>query len=219
MRVLDLFSGLGGWASAFRDRGHLVITSDLNPDFDCTITGDIMDGGTVASIVLAGPYDVVLASPPCEGFSVMNIGRNWTTDHQPKTYTARLGVQIVEATLSLIRELDPAVWVMENPRAKLRKLPVMEGLERRTVTYCQYGLTTMKPTDLWGGFPPTLSLKPICKNGDPCHERAPRGSKSGIQGIASSAERALVPYQLSEAVCIASEQYLSGSRDHRDRLF
>lgn len=33
MRVLDLFSGLGGWSAAFRDRGHEVITLDIEPKF------------------------------------------------------------------------------------------------------------------------------------------------------------------------------------------
>ena len=43
MRVLDLFSGLGGWASAFLDRGHEVVTTDLDLAFGCTVTGDIRD--------------------------------------------------------------------------------------------------------------------------------------------------------------------------------
>lgn len=33
MKVLDLFSGLGGWSAAFKDRGHTVFTVDVHPDF------------------------------------------------------------------------------------------------------------------------------------------------------------------------------------------
>lgn len=208
LRVLDMFAGLGGWGSAFKDRGHTVISTDINPDFHTTVTGDILDPEVVETLIDLGPYDVILASPPCEGFSVMNIGRNWNHDNTPKTETAALGVRLVEQTRQVIEQLNPAVFIIENPRAKLRKLPVMGGLERRTVTYCQYGLPTMKPTDLWGGFPPTLSLSPPCHNGDPCHDAAPRGSRQGIQGIRGSAERALVPYELSHAVCLACEEYL-----------
>jgi hypothetical protein len=221
MNALDMFSGKGGWASAFRARGHHVVTTDLGPQFECDVTGDILDDEVVDRILALGPYDVVLASPPCEGFSVMNIGKNWTPppDNQPKTETARMGVRLVERTLEVIRRIVPAVYIIENPRAKLRKLPVMDGIERRTVTYCQYGHRTMKPTDLWGGFPPTLELHPICKNGAPCHDPAPRGSKQGVQGIATSADRALVPYALSEQVCIACEEYLAGADEVGWRLF
>lgn len=221
MRALDLFSGLGGWGSAFRERGHEVVTSDLDLRFGCDITGDILADATVDAIIAAGPYDIILASPPCEGFTVMNIGRNWFHDGTPKTDTARLGLRIVEMTRWLINGLDPAAFIIENPRAKLRKLPVMDGLERRTVTYCQYGLTSMKPTDLWGGFPPTLELHPPCKNGDPCHVSAPRGSRTpgSIQGMKDSAERAKVPYDLSLAVCIAMEEMLAGSTERPGELF
>jgi len=212
VRVLDMFSGLGGWSQAFLERGHEVVTTDLELRFGCTITGDILAEWTVRQIALRGPYDLIMASPPCEGFSVMNIGKNWTPppEHAPKTDTARLAQRIVERTRFVIAQEQPKAFIIENPRAKLRKLPVMADLERRTVTYCQYGLTMMKPTDLWGGFPPTLVLKEPCRNGDPCHVRAPRGSRTegSVQGIKDSAERAKVPYALSLAVCLAMEDYL-----------
>lgn len=151
--------------------------------------------------------DVILASPPCEGFSVLNIGKNWTHDHRPKTARAREAIFLVKRTLRLISDLNPRFFVMENPRAKLRKMPEVQNLERRTVTYCQYGETRMKPTDLWGGFPPSLMLRPPCKNGAPCHVRAPRGSQTGTQGMKGPIA-AKVPYALSEAVCLAAEKDL-----------
>lgn len=43
MRFLDLFSGLHGWSEPFIERGHRVITSDFDPSFGCTITGDFLD--------------------------------------------------------------------------------------------------------------------------------------------------------------------------------
>ena len=58
-------------------------------------------------------------------------------------------------------------------------------LPRYTVTYCQYGDKRMKPTDIWTNHP-NPKFKPMCKNGDPCHEKAPRGSRSGTQGIKGS---------------------------------
>jgi hypothetical protein len=197
------------------DRGHQVITLDNDRRFEPDVCEDILAWNERS----VPKPDVVLASPPCEGFTVMNIGRNWTgpTDvpaDQPKTETARMGLRLVERTLEVIAELTPAFWVVENPRAKLRKLPIVKPYEMRTVTYCQYGLTTMKPTDLWGGFPPSLELKPPCRNGDPCHVRAPRGSRSAgsIQGLADRAKRARIPYQLALAFCLAAERDLIGAK-------
>ena len=67
MRVLDLFSGLGGWSAAFKDRGHSVTTLDIEPKFKPDICADIL---SIDSISKLGTFDIVLASPPCEVFSI-----------------------------------------------------------------------------------------------------------------------------------------------------
>jgi hypothetical protein len=81
----------------------------------------------------------------------------------------------------------------------LRKMGMLDRYERATVTYCQYGDTSMKPTDLWGGFPEGWHPKPICKNGAGCHDRAPRGSKTGTQGKKGAAARAEIPLELAHS--------------------
>ncbi len=210
MRVLDLYAGLGGWSEPFRERGHDVLTLDSDPAFGCDIVADIL---TWEPSSLPWEPDLILASPPCEAFTVMNIGRNWTGPrdypaHQPKTDSARLGLAIVTRTRAIIDEIHPRAFVIENPRGKLRKLPVLADLERVTVTYCQYGESRMKPTDLWGGFPDRWRPLPACRNGDPCHVRAPRGSRTAgsVQGTTGAANRAKVPYGLGLAVCLALEE-------------
>lgn len=230
MKVLDLFAGLGGWSGAFRERGHDVVTVDLDPRFGTTIVGDIL---TLAAADLPWRPDIILASPPCEGFSVLRIGRNWHhrsmgVANAPKTATAELGLALVEATVRLIDETQPRYFVIENPRAMLRKLPVLATLERRTVTYCQYGHVSMKPTDLWGGFPPSMVMRPMCAPRADCHISSPRGSRTGIQSDSKSrkdprweafaaehgydvtdpAVRAVIPYELALAVCEAAEHDL-----------
>ena len=182
LRILDLYAGLGGWSAPARERGHDVVRVELDERLEAEVHADIL---TLTPADLPGPWDLILASPPCEGFSVMNIGKNWYHDATPKTDKARLSLALVEQTLMLVRALQPRFWVMENPRDKLRVLPVVAGLERRTVTYCHYGEERMKPTDLWSDrWPPSLTLAPPCNNGDPCHVRAPRGSQTGTQGMA-----------------------------------
>jgi len=222
MRVLDLFAGLESGTRPFADRGHEVVTTDIHAVFKTTVPGDLLDDDIVGTVLALGPYDFVWASPPCQGFSVMNIGRNWYHDGTPKTDTARMGLRLVERALEVIDLIRPQAFIIENPRAKLRKLPAVSGLERRTVTLCQYGMPYMKPTDLWGGFPPGLVLRPMCKNGDPCHVSAPRGSRTGSQGTLRSmqtfkdgtpeatAAYRRIPYDLAMDICVAAEAAIDG---------
>lgn len=63
---------------------------------------------------------------------------------------------------------------------------------RHTVTYCQYGDNRMKPTDIWTNCS-EWKPKPMCKNGENCHESAPRGSKTGTQGIKGAKDRGVIP--------------------------
>lgn len=208
MKVLDLFSGLQGWSDPFKERGHETFTVDLDPRFGADLVADI---GLLMPWDLPWKPDIILASPPCEKFSVMGIGRNWHHDGTPKNPEAAEALRLVERTLYLIDKLQPSFWIMENPRAKLRVLPPMQKLERRTVTYCQYGEFRMKPTDLWGGFPPSFIARPPCKNGAPCHVRAVRGSRTGTQGM-DPAVSAKIPAALALAVCEAAERDLKGDR-------
>lgn len=202
MKVLDLFSGLKGWSDPFKDRGHEVVTVDIESKFKPTFAWDL-NNVRPDDLEFIDP-DIILASPPCERFSVATIGRNWHHDYTPKTAEAGGAQRLVQHTLRIIEQLQPKFWIMENPRAMLRKMPFMQQYPRTTVTYCQYGERHMKPTDLWGKWPPGFVPK-MCKNGAPCHDRAPRGSSQGVQGIKGAAARGKIPKQLSLEVCIAAE--------------
>jgi len=227
-----MYAGLASGTKAFEDRGHEVVTTDIHDAFHCTVTGDILDDDVFQKVLDLGPYDFVWSSPPCQSFSMMSCRHHWTTyPHAPKSDSGRLGLALVERTLEAVRILNPAYFVMENPRGLLRKLPVVDGLERRCVTMCQYGMPYMKPTDFWGHFPPGLVLKPMCKNGDPCHVRAPRGSRTGSQGTLKSmgtfkkgtpeatAAYRRMPYELSMDICLAAEAALTGKPLQSNRLF
>ena len=40
----------------------------------------------------------------------------------------------------------------------------------------------------------------MCKNGDICHEPAPRGSSTGTQGLKGAKERSIIPDQFCDYI-------------------
>jgi len=200
--VFDLFSGTGSSTQAFKDNGHTVISFEMDKSFDATEHIDVFNLRADEMIAKYGQPDFVWASPPCTAFSVASIGHHWKGDaksKEPKTEHAKLSQDLVAHTLQLIKELNPRGWLMENPRGILRKLDVVKGYPLHTVTYCTYGDSRMKPTDLWG-IVPGWTPRTGCKNGMPCHESAPRGARTGTQGIVGARDRSRIPYALGEEI-------------------
>lgn len=199
MIIFDFFAGTGSSTQAFRDAGHTVYTFELDTYFQVTENVDIMDLTVEYLIAKYGQPDFVWASPPCTAFSVASIGHHWLNGGDyptPKTFQAEYNQLLVAKAIELGQGLNPKYgFLIENPRGMLRKLPVVAGLERRTVTYCQYGDDRMKPTDIWGTVPNWVAKDP-CKNGDTCHVAAPRGSTTGTQGLKNAKLRSMIPYAL-----------------------
>mgnify|MGYP003627914672 FL=1 len=196
MQILELFAGSCSFSNEAKKFGYQTITTDIkqNPDNTINYVTDIFNFNyqELPSI------DVIWASPPCTYFSVASIGKHWNKDHTPKTKQALFGIEVIKKTIEIIDYIGPKYWIIENPRGKLRKLSIMQDLPRSTVTYCQYGESRMKPTDLWHNLPWTP--RQICKNGMDCHESAPRGSQSGTQGLKGNYERSKVPSELCNEI-------------------
>ena len=201
MKVLELFAGSRSIGKAAESLGYEVYSSDLNEFDGIDYPIDILEFD-ISKI----PFkpDIIWASPPCTYFSVASIGKHWNKDHTPKTEQAIFGVKVVNKTIQIIKELNPKYWYIENPRGKLRKLDFMQPLPRTTVWYCTYGDKRAKPTDIWTNnlrsvFNPNgWQPRPECFNGNKkCHhESAPRGSKTGTQGLKGNYERSKIPNEL-----------------------
>lgn len=196
----DLFSGLGGFSQAFKDRGWSVVTVDIDERFNPNLCADIMD---VDPKRLPQNPDIILISPPCNCFSVASIRWHWTK-HDNGTITpndsAKEAIKLVDKALWLKDQLNPRFWVLENPTGMMRRVL---GSPYIKTSFAAWGNKNLKPTDLWGNLP--FMVFPIATE----WEKAPRGSRKGTQGIKDPAERAKIPYGLSLALCRAVEDALN----------
>lgn len=202
MKILELFSGTESFSKVAQERGHKAFTIDMDRLFNPNLCIDILDFDIS---MIPGEFkklDVIWASPPCTTFSVASIHHYWENG-KPKNEKTLHGIKLVKKAIEIIKQLKPKFFIIENPRGMLRKQDFMQELKRDTVTYCQYGYAIQKPTDLWNNLNHTF--RPMCKPGSPCHEKASRGVRNGVQGINNSfsnlgsrgkIKRAIVPKEL-----------------------
>lgn len=337
MKVLELFAGTRSIGKAFEARGHEVFSVEWDKKFDnIDLYKDIGELTAKEIIEKFGYPDVCWLSFDCTSYSISAIShhrrKNEVTGNlDPVSDYAKFCDKVNQHCLELLKELNPKVYFIENPRGGLRKMTWMQDIPRYTVTYCQYNnplvqglifnmekkkcpkcgqikdigefyknksrrdgfsvyckdcitnnskevsdkLITLeledfllkeqdgkcaycncdlnesgkqldyiippsrggkhivnnlqwicptcasskgnklenewlkkercKPTDIWTNHP-NPDFLPMCKNGDSCHEPAPRGSKTGTQGLKGSVERARIPQKLCEHIVDICEE-------------
>lgn len=207
--MLEFFAGSGQMAAAFQARGYRTLTIDNNPELKPDLCTDILN---FKKEMLPREYRqpmVAWFSPPCTRFSVCVISRHWKNG-RPATADRYIALALAQKCLEIIKELKPRYWFIENPRGMLRKQHFMADLPRQTVTYCQYGETYQKPTDIWTNCSSWIGKK--CNSGDSCHEYQPRTYKTklargviglGVQGLADAYERGKIPHELCDEIVAA----------------
>ena len=210
MKVLELFAGTRSIGKAFEEKGHEVFSVEWDRSFEnIDLYKDIYELSAKEILDKFGKPDVVWASPDCSSYSIAAISHHRKREENgnlaPVSEYAKFCDRVNQHTLNLIMTLSPKYWFIENPRGGMRKMDFMHGLPRYTVTYCQYGDTRMKPTDIWTNHPDP-KFKPMCKNGGPCHEKAPRGSRTGTQGLNGSKERSVIPVELCRHIVKICEE-------------
>tara|TARA_Y100001963_G_scaffold75352_1_gene104618 strand:+ start:4078 stop:4737 length:660 start_codon:yes stop_codon:yes gene_type:complete len=211
LKVLELFAGSRSFSKVAEEFGHETYTSDLQPFDDIDQVCDIFDFDIDKMIKYFGKPEIVWCSPPCQAFSVASISTHWTGGHRayiPKTEKAKTSIKILNKMMSIINIINPKYWYIENPRGVMRKVSPMVELKeyRNTIWYCQYfgkgdSIKRAKPTDIWTNDK-NWTPRPVCKNGNPLcdHERAPRGSRTGTQGLKNNYERSKVPAELCKEI-------------------
>lgn len=216
MNVLELFAGSRSIGKICDKRKHNVFSIDINNFDNIDLCIDILDlkfEFLMKKLFKKGidNIDMIWASPPCTYFSVASIGHHWYENHTPKTKEAILGMKVLNKTLDIINWFPDAIFYIENPTGKMRRK--IKGIDRKKITYCSYGDKRMKPTDIWSNnFYDMFNLQGW-KPKDPCfagnikchHEEAPRGSKTGTQGLKNNYERSKIPKALCLEIIKATE--------------
>ena len=169
MKVLDLFSGLGGFSEAFLRAGDEVVRVENNPllsEVPNTSIEDVKDmrdrlfefkksGQPIRKI------DVVLASPPCLEFSLAYSAPRGVARRNNEEFEPNL--ELVEITLEIIKIIQPKYWVIENVIGSARYFETLGLIPHQIHNNCIFygkfpkfetpSMPTKKSKDSWHGDP------------------------------------------------------------------
>lgn len=138
VRVLDLFSGLGGFSEAFVRAGDEVVRIENNPllsEVPCTQIQDVFEvRDRLQRFEEEGQpireYDILLAGVPCREFSLAYsapraIAHREGTEFEPS-------MELLEATMEIIRITKPRYWIIENVIGSIKYFEKF-GLQARQI--------------------------------------------------------------------------------------
>jgi len=179
LKVLDLFSGLGGFSKAFKDRSHDVVTIDNELKFKPDICEDILELKP-DYLLIQNHFDVILASPPCTEFSKSQMPESWQCRQR---YGCNPDTKLLEKSIEIIEGIKPRYWIIENVSGARKFFKSFLGDYKKKVG-SRY---------LWGVFPdfdcsPVYGKWKLPKTDD------------------RSALRSCIPYELSLSLCLAIEK-------------
>lgn len=217
---IDLCSGLGGFSRAFVNAGWEVVTVDIDPKFKPTVLHTVTLPYEAYGEILrycVKPLEeyskvVVLASPPCQAFSIANA-QAWV-DTIPE------GLQVATGCLILIRAFMRArdqvgkdtAFCLENPRGRMRWFL---GRPKSVIRLKDYGKATRKPTDLWHNIPfKWLEADRAVKAAEGHHKARREIWMSEIER--SPAKRAEMPLGLSQAIVEAVSEPKAAAREEAE---
>lgn len=155
MKMLDLFSGLGGASEAFVQAGWEVLRIENNPLLGEVPNTKIMcvfelrdwleDNARTLTVGVLDDVDLIWASPPCDEFSLAFSAPHAIHNRENPGIPYEPNMDYLEATLDIIKLLKPRYFVIENVRGSSKFFTEMIGTPPRQILgNAQF---------LWGNFP------------------------------------------------------------------
>jgi len=203
MKTVELFAGTQSFSKIARELGHETFCVDNDKQFNNDFTWDFTNGVALNISKKIMEADIIWMSPPYTTFSMASGNTHWNSDRTPKTEDAIMGKMLLDTCWEIAKFCieNNKIFFIENPRARARWFLPKEW--RKTAWYCQYGDTRAKPTDIWTNLDWTPKTCHNFKKGQPkhCyHESAPRGSKTGTQGLNGAKDRSVIPPKLFKEI-------------------
>jgi len=194
MRMLDLFSGLGGASEAMLAAGwevHRLENNLLLKDVPGTIIQDIQTWPFQE--VPAGYYDLIWASPPCVDFSDGYSSPKMRARRAGEDYNPDL--TLVKRSIEIIEYLMPEYHVIENVRGAQPYFEDLLGKPNQIIGSAY----------LWGKFPkisvPAGWKMPSKYENDAWSSDPLRANK-----------RAKIPYEISNGLRLAIQNQMTLDR-------
>lgn len=205
MTSLELCCGKATISAALSSQGFTTKSLDhrkragvCSPDFHL----DLMKVKSPA--LLFGKIDVVWFSPPCQCWSNAP-GSYHFFEGVPQQESTKYLVKVLEKGLEIIEALSPRIFIIENPRGKLRYYKKMTDFLIRNngmikqVMYSDYGFPTQKPTNLFTNFH-SLKVSSSAKYGR--GHKAPNGNLNNMSVV----QRQEIPQLLAQSIAEQTAQ-------------
>lgn len=149
LKVLDLFSGMGGFSYGFARNGFKITGADIKGEAELSYkkltNGDFIRSDLRSELISDSEYDIIIGGPPCRPWSSINTNKRGSK-HPDYTLISRF--------LEHIRYHKPKLFVMENvlPLAKdptLIKLisstiAMGYSVDKLRVTYSDFGASVKR---------------------------------------------------------------------------
>jgi DNA (cytosine-5)-methyltransferase 1 len=152
LKVVDLFSGAGGFSEGFHQAGFEVVAAVDNdekalaahehnhPETEHYLIDVTKED--IAEILADWNADVVIGSPPCKKFSNANPARNWDE-----------GMELVDEFFRVIDELDPKYWVGENVPPSQKPIEDKYHTSGYLLNAANFGAPQTRHRYFFGNFP------------------------------------------------------------------
>lgn len=148
VRVLDLFSGIGGLSLGFAQNGFNVLGVDRSENAGKIYRNYVSKNFIRADLSVYdvdGDYDIVVGGPPCRPWSSVNLS---------KRAIRHRDYHLIERFADHVRKLGPKMFILENVPALrndpsfVKQMKILSGVGYQVgtsiVRYSDYGASTSR---------------------------------------------------------------------------